>query len=980
MSRSTQPTAARSPQSRLEIRVLGPLEVVADGQPLLVDTRKALAILVLLAVEGRPFARDELAAMLWPESDDALARGALRRTLSVLRTALDGRWLVSDRSSVALQDGPDVDLRSLEAAVDSGDRARLEDAARSARGPFLSGFTLRDSPEFDDWRATRAVAAERTLAAALEHVAASAEASGDLAAAVATAQRQVELDPLDEPAQRRLIGLLARSGDRSGAIRQYRALVSLLERELGVAPLSETTDLYESVRDGRIGDGASSGPGVSAPRTPSATRTPSARGSASPNELAVASKALRLPMVGRDGSLGAVLAAHRDAVPDGRIVLIAGEAGIGKSRLTEELLASAAAAGARVLSARAFPSEDTIPYAPIVELIRSGLHRADAAATLSTLERPTLTELARLVPLPADLAEAVPVADANSGEQPAARARLLEAISTALATLVAGPLPGILAIEDVQWLDDASAEALTYLARRLDRRSLLLVETYRPEDLDDRAAAVVAALGDLPHATLITLRRLGRDDVALLVAAAAETGAGLMDVDRLAEESEGLPLYVVEAMAAGPEALGEGPPRGVRALLRERLASVGEAATQILSAAAVIGRSFDVPTVRVASGRSDDETVAALEELVQRGIVREVQAGRGDGFDFAHARLREAAYERTSLARRRLLHRRVAEGLRAEPTGRDDPRRLAMIAGHLRAAGLDAEAADAYRRAGVRARTLYANEDALADLETALALGHPEVGALQLEIGELLMTRGDYAGAITALEAAAALAMEADLPDVELRLGRVHARRGDMRTAASHLDAAIEGLEPRTDPSCRTLLSRTLVERAVVAVRSGDPGLATSAANRALALAEASGDDQARGAAYRVLGLVAREQGDLDTARSALRDSLVLSVSGPAGGDDAAAIAARNALALVEAAAGDRASAIVLLEDALAACRRTGDRHLEAAVENNLADQLHADGKPEEAMEHLKRAVALFADVGGSPEELEPEIWKLVAW
>ena len=250
MSRSAQPIAARSPQSHLEIRVLGPLEVVADGEPLVVDTRKALAILVLLAVEGRPFAREELAAMLWPESDDESARGALRRTLSVLRTALDGRWLVSDRSSVTLQDHPDVDLRSLEAAVDSGDQARLEDAARSARGPFLSGFTLRDSPEFDDWRATRAVAAERTMAAALEQVAASAEARGDLAAAVATAQRQVELDPLDEPAQRRLIGLLARSGDRSGAIRQYRALVSLLERELGVAPLSETTDLYE-VRPGR---------------------------------------------------------------------------------------------------------------------------------------------------------------------------------------------------------------------------------------------------------------------------------------------------------------------------------------------------------------------------------------------------------------------------------------------------------------------------------------------------------------------------------------------------------------------------------------------------------------------------------------------------------------------------------------------------------------------------------------------------------
>ena len=98
------------------------------------------------------------------------------------------------------------------------------------------------------------------------------------------------------------------------------------------------------------------------------------------------------------------------------------------------------------------------------------------------------------------------------------------------------------------------------------------------------------------------------------------------------------------------------------------------------------------------------------------------------------------------------------------------------------------------------------------------------------------------------------------------------------------------------------------------------------------------------------------------------------------GDDPGPAIAARNALALVEAERGDRAAAIRLLEEALAECRRTGEPHLEAAVENNLADQLHAAGRSEEAMTHLKRAVALFAEVGGRPGELEPEIWKLVSW
>ena len=135
--------------------------------------------------------------------------------------------------------------------------------------------------------------------------------------------------------------------------------------------------------------------------------------------------------------------------------------------------------------------------------------------------------------------------------------------------------------------------------------------------------------------------------------------------------------------------------------------------------------------MRTASGRSEDETISALEELVRRGLVREVGGGeRGTAFDFGHARLRDAAYEATSLARRRLLHRRVAEVLRAAADGRDDPGRLALIAGHERAAGRDAEAAEAFREAGARARAVYANREALDHLGTALALGHPDVAGL----------------------------------------------------------------------------------------------------------------------------------------------------------------------------------------------------------------------------------------------------------
>ena len=945
-----------SPSAALEIRVLGPLEVHVDGEPLRVDTRKATAILALLAVERRPYARDELATMLWPESDDEAARSALRRTLSVLRSALGDRWLRVDRATVALAAhgaGVWVDLAALEDWATADDPAALDAAATLARGPFLAGFSLRDSPDFDDWQATQSVAVERRVVGVLERLAAAAEAAGDPAAAIAAATRLVDLDPLDEPARRRLMAVLAHAGDRAAAIRQYRETIAVLERELGVVPLAETTELYEAIRDGRL-------------------RPPVAPAVAPAPNVAPAPTGLpaRLPMLGRAADLHALREALGSSSPDGRVASVTGEAGIGKSRLVETIASTAASEGAGVLTARAFPAEGSIAYAPIVELLRAGFARSGAAGRLAALAPATLAEVERLVPLP-DGATAG-VAAAGPADPPAARARLLEAIATVLEAIVRGPVPGIVSVEDLQWADDASREALLYLARRLTGRPLLLLLTWRPEDLETGTRAFAGAVQALPDATTVLLERLDDAVVGELVEAAATAGMPPWGVAALAAESEGLPLYVVEALRAGPGVGDDAPSRGVRELLRGRLASLGETAGQVLAAGAVIGRSFDFGTVRGVSGRSEDETVTALEELVRRGIVREVARGGEPAFDFGHARLRDAAYEEIGLARRRLLHRRVAEILRAEPVGRDDPGRLAQVAGHELAAGRDAAAAEAYREAGLRAQGVYANREALDHFGAALALGHPDGAGLQVAIGEVRAVLGDYAGAVAALEAAAGLVPDARLPEIELRLGRVHARRGDVVTAASHLDAALAGVDPRVRPPA-------LVERGAVALRAGDLALAASLAGAALQAAAGVDDTRTEGAANRLLGLVALRRGELDAARVALRRALAGAGDGE-GVEPGASIAAHNGLALVEAAAGDRDSAIALLEEALADCRRTGETHLEAAVENNLADQLHAAGRPEEAMVHLKRAVTLFADVGGRPGEFEPEIWKLVTW
>src|SRR4029453_6663607 len=140
-----------------------------------------------------------------------------------------------------------------------------------------------------------------------------------------------------------------------------------------------------------------------------------------------------------------------------------------------------------------------------------------------------------------------------------------------------------------------------------------------------------------------------------------------------------------------------------------------------------------------------------------------------------------------TLARRRLLHRRVAELLSTPGTG-SDPARLVMLATHQPAAGQEGDAAATFREAGLAARALHANREAAAHLETALALGNPDVAVIQVALGEVRTPLADYPGAIAALEGAAGLLPATDLPGVEVRLGRIHLRRGDLVAAASYLD------------------------------------------------------------------------------------------------------------------------------------------------------------------------------------------------
>lgn len=941
----------------LEVSLIGPPRVVRGGQPVSFDTRKAMALLAHLALSERARSRELLCELLWPAHDPEHARGALRRTLSALRKSVGEEWIETAGDSVSLRRGPGLRLdveRFRELAADDASLDSLSEAAALFSGGFLEGFALRDSPDFDDWQVAQAGALERELASALRRLVERLAARGDHTQAIPHARRWLELDPLNESAHRQLIRIYAWNGDRAAALEQYRSCVRALSQELGVGPLEETMTLYEQVNDGTLPAPAE----AEAPPRPPAV----AQAAGMPPEL---------PLVGRADELAVLVEAHARAQPDGGLAVIEGEAGIGKTRLAGELMRSARNGGAVVLAARCHDDEAGLPYGPIVELLREAMAQVGATGWPGVVPSQRLADASLLLPELAGLTGEV--ADPLPLDGPGAQVRLLEGVAAVIGAACDGTHPGVVVLDDVHAGDEATLDSIAYLGHRLRGRRLLLVVAWRTEAVPPghRLRRLAADLAREGKTTIVSPDRLDEDEVGTLVRSFRPDATAPELTRRVYLESEGLPLFIAEYLAAlhaGAERAEVALLPEMRGLLESRLGGVGDVARQVLGAAAAIGRSFDLDVVREASGRTDEEAVAALEELVSRGVVREAP-GTEPGYDFSHQRLRALVYEQTSLARRRLLHGRVAAAL-LRRHGRES---AALIASHMSLAGDQANAAQQYRFAAEHAASLHAHADALEHLGAALALGFPDTAALHERIGDLRTLVGDYAGALASYESAAAECEEGGLAAIEHKIGGVYGRLGEWERSEARLAAALEA----PSPPAPGLRARIVADLALALHQDRRSDEAAARAREALDTADAAGDRLAQAQAHNMLGVLARSRGELASAREELEHSLALADEL---GDSAARAAALNNLALVERDAGELETARRLTETALGLCAAHGDRHREAALENNLADLHHAAGRTDEAMDHLKRAVAIFTEVGADEATRLPEIWKLVSW
>ncbi|KPK08140.1 MAG: hypothetical protein AMJ56_12105 [Anaerolineae bacterium SG8_19] len=235
--------------TELRLNLLGSPQQFLSGVEVSLEARKPAALLYYLVMSAETHSRDHLGTLLWPEQDQAQARAYLRRALWSLKQAGLEEWLASTRESVAMQPGYWLDVAAFREALDAGESTR---AADLYRGDFLAGFTLPDSPQFDEWQYFQAEGLRDGLAQALFDLVEKHAEEADFGQAIDYARRWLTLDPLREEVHRWLMRLYAYDGQQAAALRQYEECVRLLEDELDVEPEPETRDLYQTIRDRRL--------------------------------------------------------------------------------------------------------------------------------------------------------------------------------------------------------------------------------------------------------------------------------------------------------------------------------------------------------------------------------------------------------------------------------------------------------------------------------------------------------------------------------------------------------------------------------------------------------------------------------------------------------------------------------------------------------------------------------------------------------
>jgi len=919
----------------LQLNLFGGFELRdAAGQVVRLPTRKAEALLAWLALApGRLYARDRLAGLLWADVAEDKARASLRQALSVLAKALRPGGLETAGSAVGLvADALKVDAIEFQRRHAGAARADLEQAVALYRGELLAGFSL-DQPAYEEWLLAERERLREAAINALARLTAFCNEAGDADAAIRAAQQLLALDPLEEIAHRALMQIYAGQGRRAAALRQYQACVAVLRRELGTAPGTQTRLLYNELLRQRAPESAPAGP-----EEPALHET---------------------PLIGREAELEAVAGLLADLCANrGRLLALTGEAGIGKTRLTQELIALAVPSDVRVMVGRCYESQQQFPFSPWVEMFRAaGL--AEDRTLLDSLEPAWRAELGALLP---ELPQARSEAPANASIE-TRRGRMFEAIVRLVGAIAQrGPL--LLIVEDLHWSDDMSLRLLATAGRRVQGRQVSIVMTAREEEVAS-LPALRAAFQELDRTGALThlrLAPLSRADTEALVRALARPGTGASVAHDLASSvwktSEGNPFVVLESMrspgAAAAKAAGVTLPDRVRDLIRAHLDRLSDPARRLVATAVAAGRDFDFTLLEHATGLGENEAAQALEELVRRQVLHVVD----NGFDFVHDRIRRVADEALLPPARNARHVAIAEALEALHA-HDLPSVYDRLAYHYARSDRHDKAVAYLELFAERAARVGAHERAIASLEEALTRlampASPGLGRRRLELlmrkSRSLMLLGRLKEVVETLAPEQAVVDAADDPRLAgpyyLRLGATFNYMGDRTRSTQHATRALQEAASCGDTATMGKAHAVLANDRFW----GEPELGVEHGEQAVALLRTLAEPWWLGQAYWILGLNLSYRGRFDEALEAEAQARALS---EAVGDPRLACNAAWATGFVHTIYGN-------LDAALVECRRGVELAPDPLSRMTAAGMLalaHVErGEPREAAAILDEAI-----------------------
>ncbi len=740
----------------LSVSLLGRFNIRCDDAPVTdIESPRLQSLLAYLVLNrDSPQSRAHLAFLFWPDTTEDQARANLRNLLHTLRHTLPNAddYLAASVQTIQWRSESEfsLDVVDFEKAVNEaesiGEKGEnvsknkvLEKAIALYTGDLLPSC-------YDDWIITLREGLRQTYLSVVDRLVTTLEHQREYQAAIRYAQLLLQYDSLQEATYRNLIRLHALNNDRASALRVFHTCTTILQRELDVEPSAATQEVYEQL----LG---------------TETITPE-----------LATTAAFSPLVGRDGEWTQMLEAWKEVVADGEphTFMLSGVAGIGKTRLVEEIVQWAGRQGIVKSSARCYAAEGSLAYAPVTTWLRSH--------SLPPLEDVWLEEVTRL--LPEVLAQRPDLPQPGALTEAWQRQHLFEGLSRAILGI---GQPLLLTIDDLQWCDQDTLEWIHFLLRFNPHAQLLVIGTYRPEEIadDHPLRSLLHALRLEGHLTEVDLQPLDEKSTQTLANLVAGLEIESKAAQRLYLETEGNPLFVVETIRAGLQINdqaadnrmernipgdtfrgGMSLPTKVQSVLIARLSQLTVPTRQLAELAATIGREFSFKLLAKTSGSDEDNLVRELDELWKRRIIREHGL---DGYDFSHDKLREVAYISMSSARRKLLHHHIAQALEVLHAADLDPISR-QLAAHYEDAGLLEQAIPYYLRAARVVRRVYANDEAIALLQSGLDLlqicessfseskVNQELGAeLWEEMGDILEMRAQHEEALHAYQSAQAI-------------------------------------------------------------------------------------------------------------------------------------------------------------------------------------------------------------------------------